>query len=63
MRSLALIVFCILAAIVYGIAQREKHVAFLADGAAHLAAYGVGILGRVFIVAQTRRRRRKLVAS
>jgi hypothetical protein len=38
---------------------REKHVAFLADGAAHLAAYGVGILGGLFVVAKAWKKRSK----
>ena len=39
----------------------EKHVAFLADGAAHLAAYGVGCFGGIILCIWVLFRRRRLV--
>ena len=39
---------------------REKHVVLLADGAAHLASYGVGLVGGVVLCVITYHRRRKL---
>jgi hypothetical protein len=38
----------------------EKHVALIADGAAHLASYGAGFVGGVVLCALTWRRRGKL---
>ena len=38
----------------------EKHVAFLADGAAHLAAYGVGFFGGIALSIWVVFRRRRL---
>jgi hypothetical protein len=35
----------------------ERHARFLADGAAHLASYGVGFLGGLIIIARVRRSR------
>lgn len=39
-----------------------KHVVFLADGAAHLAAYGVGFFGGLALCGRVRSRRRRLAS-
>ena len=40
----------------------EKHVAFLADGWAHTASYGIGFLGGVVLIVRTWRSRKRLDA-